>query len=137
MRRIATPTAPMSPEQAREERHHALLGVARTETEIGRMAADLRTDVVAELVADQDLAVALRAQAWLREDPELTIARDLSNVPDGWPPNVDDPRAYVLGQIRERVEPALEASFGARSTGRDADDVVSPSVAALRKRLDE
>ncbi len=121
----------MTSEELREAKHRAEMARAGAQAQIDRIAADVRTDTVAELVADEEFANLMRAKAWLRHEPDMTIARDFSDMPDGWPPSVEDPRAYLLGQIRERVDPAIAARFDA-SPATIAKAEATPSVEKLR-----
>ena len=125
------PLDQMTTEQLRESMHRNELQIERNNAEIARMAADARTDIVADLVGDDEFVTAVRAQAWRRHSPDEPIGTRLSNTPDGWPPSVEDPRAYLLGEIRKRVDPAIEAEFGASSSPTAKADP-TPSVEKLR-----
>jgi hypothetical protein len=123
----------MTREELRAAIQEGELEIARNNAKIVTMAADARADIIADLVTDDEFTRLVRAQAWRRHSPDTPIARDFSDMPDGWPPSVEDPGAYLLGQIRERVDPAIDAFLGPSTTPTaEPHAEATPSVEKLQ-----
>lgn len=111
------------------------LEISQQLAETGAALAELRGTFVAgataELRHDPDLAKALRARAWLAQEPEMVLRRDLSDVPDDWPPGVVGDE-QVSTYVGERVATASALLFG---NAQPEPTTESPSVDMLEAYL--
>lgn len=113
-----------------------LTRLSEIETKLARMEGEARGSVTAALGADEVLQNNLRALAWKRADPDLTLTMKgdaVVGMPNGWPDSVPDPEEHVAEFVRKGVSAGIEKTFGGskRTVEREVED--SPSVRRLRE----